>query len=233
MRISAVDLVCMDMNFQIYICDLGLTNKQCAAIIAAAEKCAAASGRYSAYTYAKQTLGCRDYDELAMECVAPTHVAYQTIRTSLHPRTKETDGHDVEKSGPTPSSSSHTKTRGRMVLDEREPHIVKYDSVEEQRQSLEMHTDKSEWTFLIALSEYGKDYEGGGTYFEATRTTYHLMKGQCLIFPGKLKHCGQKIANGSRFLLVGFLVEKDDARDISSASSETTVKDVTSCNRAE
>jgi hypothetical protein len=36
---------------------------------------------------------------------------------------------------------------------------------EEQTLSLEMHTDKSEWTFLIALSEYGKDYEGGGTFF--------------------------------------------------------------------
>jgi hypothetical protein len=29
-----------------------------------------------------------------------------------------------------------------------------------------------------------------------------------LIFPGKLRHCGQRITSGLRFLLVGFLVDK-------------------------
>lgn len=74
-----------------------------------------------------------------------------------------------------------------------------------------MHTDKSEWTFLIALTDgIGDDYEGGGTYFECIDATVHLEKGHALIFPGKLRHRGQKIINGKRFLLVGFLVEKHD-----------------------
>jgi len=72
-----------------------------------------------------------------------------------------------------------------------------------------MHTDKSEWTFLIALTDgIGDDYDGGGTYIECIDSTIHLQKGHALIFPGKLRHRGQKIINGKRFLLVGFLIEK-------------------------
>jgi hypothetical protein len=52
------------------------------------------------------------------------------------------------------------------------------------------------------------DYEGGGTYFECLDATLHLQRGHALIFPGKLRHCGQRITAGLRFLLVGFLVDK-------------------------
>ena len=84
-----------------------------------------------------------------------------------------------------------------------------YDTSRKERQKLDMHTDKSEWTFLIALSESsGVDYEGGGTYFECIDSTVHLNIGHALIFPGKLRHRGQKITNGTRFLLVGFLVDQ-------------------------
>lgn len=87
--------------------------------------------------------------------------------------------------------------------------IVKYDVSKKERQKLDMHTDKSEWTFIIALSEgRGKDYECGGTYIEIMDSTIHLQRGQVLIFPGKLRHRGQRITQGVRYLLVGFLVDK-------------------------
>ena len=42
-----------------------------------------------------------------------------------------------------------------------------------------MHTDKSEWTFIIALSEgRGRDYECGGTYIEVIDSTIHLQRGK-------------------------------------------------------
>ena len=90
-----------------------------------------------------------------------------------------------------------------------------------ERQKLDMHTDKSEWTFLIALSNgCGLDYDGGGTYFECLDATVHIQKGHALVFPGKLKHKGQAIHYGLRFLLVGFLVDKgDSAGDVVAASS--------------
>ena len=103
-------------------------------------------------------------------------------------------------------------------MDDREPHIVKYDVTKKERQKLDMHTDKSEWTFLIALSNgCGVDYEGGGTYFECLDATVHIQRGHALIFPGKLRHCGQKITSGLRFLLVGFLVDKAAATSSSTA----------------
>jgi hypothetical protein len=107
-----------------------------------------------------------------------------------------------------------------LQLDDREPHIVKYDVSKKERQKLDMHTDKSEWTFLIALSNgCGVDYEGGGTYFECIDATVHIQRGHALVFPGKLRHCGQKITSGLRFLLVGFLVDKSSLSTGGSSSS--------------
>lgn len=179
MLVSTVDVMQLDTDHQIFLCNLGLTNEQYDSIVTSAEKCAATRGRYNAYTYAKQTLGCRDNDELAMKSIVPTHVACRTILNVVHPKFSELSK-DARQLEETPRPAYHS-----LTLDNREPHIVKYDTAEEQNQSLEMHTDKSDWTFLIALSEYGKDYEGGGTFFESTQTAYHLMKGQCLIFRGE------------------------------------------------
>jgi hypothetical protein len=72
---------------------------------------------------------------------------------------------------------------------------------------------------LIALSDgCGLDYEGGGTFFEALDATVHLQRGHALIFPGKLRHCGQRITKGLRFLLVGFLVNKANQQQTTSVS---------------
>ena len=141
-------------------------------------------GQYAAYTYAKQTLGCREFPVLAHACWEPVHRVTHSIWSTY------------------PWSC-------KLQLDDREPHIVKYDVTKKERQKLDMHTDKSEWTFLIALSDgCGLDYEGGGTFFEALDATVHVQRGHALIFPGKLRHCGQRITKGLRFLLVGFLVDK-------------------------
>lgn len=99
--------------------------------------------------------------------------------------------------------------KSRLVLDAREPHVVKYDLSRMERQKLDMHTDRSVWTFIIALTEgRGQDYAGGGTFFEKLNATVHLQRGQMLIFRGKLRHRGVKITDGERYLLVGFLVEQ-------------------------
>lgn len=110
-----------------------------------------------------------------------------------------------------PCEEARKPKRKELVLDVREPHVVKYDLSRKERQKLDMHTDKSEWTFLIALSEgRGMDYGEGGTYFEALDATVHLQRCQMLIFRGKLRHKGVKITKGSRYLLVGFLVDKNE-----------------------
>lgn len=179
-----MDWVTVSEDHNIYVADVGLTALQCDYIVNVTEQ--VCRGQYAAYTYAKQTLGCREYPSLARTCFAPVHtVTAEIIRRLVHGKPQ------------------------KLQLDDREPHIVKYDVTKKERQKLDMHTDKSEWTFLIALSNgCGVDYEGGGTYFECLDATVHIQRGHALIFPGKLRHCGQKITSGLRFLLVGFLVDK-------------------------
>jgi len=229
-----VDWVCVSSKYQIYICDTGLRMDQCHEIVYQTEQ--ACRGHYNAYTYAKQTLGCREYPALARGCLEPVHKTCHAIMTRLLTNAttagneqqqvvakptmtneNEETTQDNEKENQNDQSTNNNtpppKNNITLVLDDREPHVVKYDVTKRERQKLDMHTDKSEWSFLIALSDgCGWDYDGGGTYFEGMGATVHLQRGQCLIFPGKLRHCGQKITKGLRFLLVGFLVDKTQSQ---------------------
>lgn len=180
------DWVTVSEEHNIYVVDVGLSPAQCDKIVAVTEQ--VCRGQYAAYTYAKQTLGCREFPILAETCAPPVQTVVQAI---LELPTKNS------------SNSQH------LQLDDREPHLVKYDVTKKERQKLDMHTDKSEWTFLIGLSNgCGLDYDGGGTYFECLNATVHIQRGHALVFPGKLRHCGQRITRGLRYLLVGFLVDK-------------------------
>ena len=247
------DIVCVSEEHQIFVADIGLTDRDCDSIIRVAEHCS--RGTWAAYTYAKQTLGCREYDDLASVCVGPVMTATATIMETFEEPyvDDETDGHvedgsDIEgeddnamvlgKGGedkidtlveetlpmeerrPDSAPKLRPRYKRQLVLDDREPHLVKYDLTRKERQKLDTHTDKSEWTFLISLSEgCGADYSGGGTFFECIDSTVHLSRGQALIFPGKLRHRGQKITTGRRFLLVGFLVDKEDGKKMTTSPS--------------
>jgi hypothetical protein len=201
---AVVDWVTVSEEHNIYIADVGVAPAQCDHIISVTEQ--VCRGQYAAYTYAKQTLGCREFNVLAQTSFHPVHATVHAISNKL-------EGHHLQ-------------------LDDREPHIVKYDVTKKERQKLDMHTDKSEWTFLIALSNgCGIDYEGGGTYFECLDATVHIQRGHALIFPGKLRHCGQKIASGLRFLLVGFLVDKSTVAAALAATTTTTTTTSTSTAR--
>lgn len=185
--VLVVDWVTISEEHSIFIADVGLSPENCDQIVAATEH--VCRGQYAAYTYAKQTLGCREYPTLVKTCFPPVHTVVHAIAEKFN-------------------------DSRRLQLDDREPHMVKYDTTKKERQKLDMHTDKSEWTFLIALSNgCGVDYDGGGTYFECIDAVIHLQRGHALIFPGKLRHCGKKIIGGLRFLLVGFLVDKSSNRE--------------------
>lgn len=108
-------------------------------------------GQYAAYTYAKQTLGCREFPTLAIAVQDAVHTITHAIMEFSDKRAEKAraKGDDVVKP--------------QLALDDREPHMVKYDVTRRERQKLDMHTDKSEWTFLISLSNgCGMDYTGGG-----------------------------------------------------------------------
>ena len=265
-NISVNEIVCIDAKLGIYVTESGLTPLDCQNIINISEACAQSrnDGQWSSYTYAKQTLGCRENDNLAFVCAKGVMKACATIKEHLmfdnddedeeeeeekekddggpsiinnkddnnngsENRTSDNDDNvvvdeankndDPQQSPPDTHNivTATTKKTGRkkksqqqqkhLVLDVREPHVVKYDTSKTERQKLDMHTDKSTWTFLIALSEgRGEDYTGGGTYFQDLNCTVHLQRSQMLIFRGKRRHCGMSIRSGCRYLLVGFLV---------------------------
>ncbi len=119
------DWVTVSDEHNIYVADVGMSPEECNAMVLKTEE--VCRGQYAAYTYAKQTLGCREFPFLA-----------QAVHQAVHRVT-----HAI--------LSRHTTTK-ILQLDDREPHMVKYDVTKKERQKLDMHTDKSEWTFLIALS---------------------------------------------------------------------------------
>lgn len=225
--ISVVGWTTVSEKHDIYVVDLGLTSKSCNDIVTTTEQ--ACRGRYAAYTYAKQTLGCREYPFLAQAALGPVHSMVGAILQRF-----DGMGPDAKEKAKKNQAILKECYQQALQLDDREPHIVKYDTSKKERQKLDMHTDKSEWTFLIALSNgCGLDYDGGGTYFECLDATVHIQKGHALVFPGKLRHKGQAISNGLRFLLVGFLVEKSGetataVATATSASSKTTAHSVVS-----
>lgn len=91
--------------------------------------------------------------------------------------------------------------------------IVKYDARTPGKQRrLDTHQDSSQLSFNIALTQYDRDYQGGGTKFDILgggRRTVKIERGAMLTHPSKLFHSGLEITDGQRYLLVGFVsVEK-------------------------
>jgi len=73
---------------------------------------------------------------------------------------------------------------------------------------LELHKDGTALTFNVCLSPE-EGFTGGGTYFPANSADVDglLVKpkpGCCLIHDGNLKHAGNEVVSGQRFILVGF-----------------------------
>jgi len=78
-----------------------------------------------------------------------------------------------------------------------------------------MHKDETALTFNLCLSPTD-GFAGGGTYFPASATDVDgiLLRpnpGQCLIHDGNIKHAGNEVLSGERYILVGFY--NADGRD--------------------
>ena len=90
--------------------------------------------------------------------------------------------------------------------------VVRYDA--QGQASLPVHQDENVLSFTIALSS-PDDYEGGGVCFEQLRPagtagafTPHVLNadaGGIVAFPGKLRHGGNTITAGRRYIVPLFL----------------------------
>lgn len=141
------EIVTVSRSLGIYICESGLTHADCNRIISASEICAGLRGGWSSYTYAKQTLGCRENGLLAFAAARPVMTACSTIRAHLPEVNEEssdnhkddTTSNDKRKDTEVEKINEKDDTAKELVLDIREPHVVKYDLSRKERQKLDQH----------------------------------------------------------------------------------------------
>jgi len=95
--------------------------------------------------------------------------------------------------------------------------IVRYSAASGRPggRGLKLHKDETALTFNMCLSPQG-GFEGGGTYFPACSGDVDgiLLRptpGYCLVHDGNIKHAGNDVVSGDRFILVGFY--NADGRD--------------------
>lgn len=86
----------------------------------------------------------------------------------------------------------------------RELFFVKYEARAGERAELGVHCDGSVLSFNILLNERS-EFEGGGTFFEASKETMHITQGDAAVHSGKVRHAGAPVVRGRRVILVGFL----------------------------
>jgi hypothetical protein len=83
--------------------------------------------------------------------------------------------------------------------------VVKYDA-ENGQTELKPHRDGSVLSFNIALNDPTVDFEGGGTWFASTDTSYSPPKGGIVSHASCLLHGGHTITRGMRYILVAFVI---------------------------
>ena len=92
----------------------------------------------------------------------------------------------------------------KYFLDYGDIFIVKYDS--EFQNKLEKHCDGNLFSFNILLNS-PSEFTGGGTIFEINKTDILVnnTQGGVVIHNGQVRHAGNEITSGKRYLLVGII----------------------------
>ena len=141
------------------------------------------------------------------------------------------------------TTASSTSSSTCLTVDRLRVHdafIVRYDAEHDMSVSLPEHSDTSLISFTVALNQRGRDFQGGGTWFECissnsennnencTRIGQHeeekhdpsnggggcvvdADEGHAVAFAGPLRHAGYPITSGCRIILVLFLYAQDYA----------------------
>ena len=87
--------------------------------------------------------------------------------------------------------------------------FVKYSALNGStgQRGVGIHRDGSIVSFNVLLNSES-EFTGGGTYIEASDMVYTIDQGDCFVHSGKVRHGGETITSGVRYILVGFLDAK-------------------------
>ena len=87
--------------------------------------------------------------------------------------------------------------------------VHRYEAAEGGQPGLGFHRDDSELSFQLLLSS-PEDFEGGGTSFELDAAgedvcTLRPQQGEMTSHFGRLRHAGNPVTSGTRYVLAGFV----------------------------
>jgi len=83
--------------------------------------------------------------------------------------------------------------------------LLKYNS---SHPRTDVHIDNGILAMTVAMTKLD-EYEGGGTFFEHMSKTIPMDIGHITVRPGSVRHSGDKVTKGTRYILGAFLLIKD------------------------
>ena len=93
------------------------------------------------------------------------------------------------------------------------PHSVSLLRYNSTHPRTDVHVDNGILALTLALSSKS-DFTGGGTFFEHIENIVEMNEGEVTIRPGSIRHGGNKVSSGTRYVLGAFFLLEDKVEHV-------------------